>query len=98
MRPFQIVLLTSSCGAGRRELRRFVGGKDFLQIMKVEQCIKYYRFVTQYGNRGVGYPQTILGKPYISLNREKYCRDYTVYRGTCRTLSCIDILEGISKE
>ena len=25
IRPFQIVLLTSSCGAGRREIRRFVG-------------------------------------------------------------------------
>ena len=25
LRPFQIVLLTSSCGAGRREIRRFVG-------------------------------------------------------------------------
>ena len=27
LRPLQIVLLTSSCGAGRREIRRFVGGR-----------------------------------------------------------------------
>ena len=27
LRSFQIVLLTSSCGAGKREIRRFVGGR-----------------------------------------------------------------------
>ena len=27
LRPLQIVRLTSSCGAGRREIRRFVGGR-----------------------------------------------------------------------
>ena len=27
LRPFQVVLLTLSCGAGKREIRRFVGGR-----------------------------------------------------------------------
>ena len=43
LRPFQIVLLASSCGAGRREIRRIVGRR----VQGISPCVPSFYTVSQ---------------------------------------------------
>ena len=45
LRPFQIVLLTLSCGAGRREIMRFVGRR----VQGIYPCVPSFYTVSQLG-------------------------------------------------